>query len=456
MLKKYTDSFFMQQCKTAFFIVVLGLVCVEGINCVRVWVDYNGGFRRFPYDYVSQGIWSFGGFLRPLDTYNTDIAPALRASSRLLKGDSALYKDFNKAGSSFIYPPSAALLLSPYGMIVNRQSGDLSMATQLFDLTGRLCVLCTLLIIFLAQRNMFAHWKHAAVLFILFACFYPLRWMVVCLQAQALITLMAVVGILAFGRSYSVASGVAIGLAFCLKPHLGIIFLFALFRREWRFCAGMVTSSFLVIMGSIILTGFSPWRTYLVDIMPVLSRGYAYYPNQSINGIVNRWVGHAPQFVFPPPSQVVALFTSLSAVLFGLLAVLPRSSGLQLKRDTEISALTMGRSDLHIILLRELDLAIALLCVTLASPIAWEHHFAWTIGIFLILLDACRIMNSPQKIILMLPWSFILLGAYYMPVRSASSGIFSLVNSPNFFGAILLLLLLWLSSHKISNDELAP
>lgn len=456
MLTRYTDPFFIQHCKTAFFIVILGLVCVEGVNCVRVWSDYKGGTLRFPYDYVSQGIWSFGGFLRPLDTYNTDIAPALRSSSRLLKGDSALYKDFDKVGSSFIYPPSAALLLSPYGMIVNRQSGDLSMATQLVDLTWRLCVLCTLLIIFLVRRNMFVHWKHAAVLFILFACFYPLRWMVVCLQVQALITLLAVVGILAFGRSYSVISGFAIGLAFCLKPHFGIIFVFALFRKEWRFCAGMITSSFLVIMGSIILTGLSPWITYFADIMPVLSRGYAYYPNQSINGIVNRWVGHAPQFVFPPWSPVVALCTSLSAVIFSILAVFPRPSGLQLKRDKETGALTMARNDLQIVLLRELDLAIALLCVTLASPIAWNHHFAWSIVLFLILLDACRIMNHPQKIILMLPWSFILLGAYFMPVRSASSGILSLVNAPNFFGAILLLLLLWLSSHKILKEKLEP
>jgi len=189
--------------------------------------------------------------------------------------------------------------------------------------------------------------------------------------------------------------------------------------------------------------------------MPVISSGYAFLPNQSINGIVHRWLGHPPVFTLGPSDNIVSFATYLATIFFSLTAICPRSFSLRPKNNDHASN-TLLKTDTFT--LRLTDIGIAILAISLASPIAWEHHFAWTIVLFaacmaMILSTDIMAIHIPPIVI-----SYILLGTYLLPFRIASSGWLSLINSLPFAGAVILLACLWsinrtlLKNHKTSQD----
>ena len=435
-------QYYIRSLKYAVILIVLAMGAVEFANSIRLWTDpYNE--KSFPYNYVSQGIYSFGGYIRPPDNFNVDIAPILKASVRMLQGDVNQYRDFQIAGPNNFYPPSAAFLFTPFGLIVNACAGDLSLATQTIDILWRLCVLIILILAVWLMRPLISTRKQAAVAFLMFACFYPMRWMLVCLQAQSLVTLLLVFAIITYARGVTLKSGILIGIAACIKPHFALIIFFAVFRKEWRFLFGMFLSSSCVLLGSLFMTGFSPWLTYLTEVIPTISRGYAFYPNQSLNGIVHRWLGHNVKYAFSPMTTAISISNTVAAFVFSLAAVCPRF--FKIKKTQRCGEdVSLSSSVIHTkTVLRALDLGIAILCFVMAAPIVWEHHFAWTVVLFALCLQCGQTVRYSGVFISGLALSYFLLGTFFMPVKQASSGITSLINAPIFFGALLLISLLW-------------
>ena len=124
-------------------------------------------------------------------------------------------------------------------------------------------------------------------------------------------------------------------------------------------------------------------------------------PNQSVNGLLNRWFHNGDSLVFEdhafsPPHSIVAAGTTIAAiVLLGLAFLLPF---LCPRRD------------------RRFDLPIVAMTATVVSPIAWEHHYAVALPLFAIVLPAS--LEAPSvggwKIVT-LAASFLLLGQYLRP-----------------------------------------
>jgi len=426
--------------------IVGGMLGIEAVNTIRICIKPDTN-RTFPQGYVSRGVWSFGAFIRPLDQDSTDITPAMKAAVKIVRRDPDLYSDFNPSGSGFIYPPSAAVGLAPFGLAIGSSNGDISVGISLMDLLGRLSVVGTIVIGLCFLRGVIPSWKYWIGSAVVLGAFYPLRWMVMCVQAQSLITILLAGAIIAYARSRNTIAGVFAGLAICLKPHLGLLFLFACLRKEWRFLAGMAAGCTVIVLASLAIVGIEPWRIYLKEIAPALSAGYAYYPNQSINGIVNRWLGHSPIFLLAPPSEIASLATKFAVVVFGLLAICPRSLIFGNRGMGRLPAVEHGVRDsgvlANIMYLRALDVGLALLAIMLASPISWEHHFAWSIVLFSTCLAVILSRPLSVGIMVVLAIGYILLGTYFHPVEGASSGWPSLVNSPHFFGAVLLMISAW-------------
>lgn len=169
-------------------------------------------------------------------------------------------------------------------------------------------------------------------------------------------------------------AGALIGLFCLVKPHYGLLLLWALLRREWHFLiAGGVTAGIGGI-ASIAVFGWANHVDYLQVLQFLSQHGEVYYPNHSVNGLLNRWLSLAdpsnyvvldlPAGKFPPFSPFVygaTLATSLALILYGL----ARSS---VPGD------------------RSRDFARMALCCTIASPIAWEHHYGILLPIFMLLL----------------------------------------------------------------------
>ncbi len=219
--------------------------------------------------------------------------------------------------------------------------------------------------------------------------FHPVLMSYVLGQIQSFVNAALAAMLLAWRLNRRVAAGVALGIACLIKPHFALLIVWGLLRRAWSFAA---SSAVVIAIGgasALAVFGVRDNLDYARVASYMAGRGEAIAANQSVNGLLNRlvqppeareWDFHS----FPPPHPVVRAGTLVAAlVLVGAALILP-------------PALGFGGT--------ALDMAIAGLSVTMASPIAWEHHYG-------ILLPALVLATG---IALRLPaarrWWFLVLG----------------------------------------------
>ena len=150
-----------------------------------------------------------------------------------------------------------------------------------------------------------------------------------------------------------------LGVCALVKPQWGIVLVWALLRRRWRFAAifGAVVAAGCAI--SIARFGLRDHLRYLDVLRAIGSTGEVFWPNQSFNGLLNRLLGNGDPiefqaYAFPPSNAVVKALTMLTSLGLLGLALWPGRRG------------TGRRAD---------DLGLALVAATMASPVAWEHHY---------------------------------------------------------------------------------
>ncbi len=408
--------------------VVVAMACVELLNSARIFAAARQP-RQFPYDYVSRGVWSAGAYVRPPNTRSWDMTGPIDAGLHLVRGESNLYDKYSIDSINYAYAPSAAVFMVPFGWIAEKAGRD--RAVMVADVTWRLCALACMVLsagIVGGGRGGKRAWLAAMLML---AAFYPLRWMLMCVQVQALITLALVAGVVAYGRSRDALAGVLIGLACCLKPHYGLLVLFGLIRKRYRFAAALCGSAAVVVAISLAMVGPQAWETFLRDVAPGHAQGYGFHPNQTLNGLVHRWLGHRTDCVVAEATPAVRVAGVVSLVVFGGLAIWPRRGS------------TTAGAPADRFLVRATDIGIALLGATLANPIAWEHYYAWTIVLFCALAAIALRLPRPGPFVAVLAAGYLLLGTYFKPFEQFASGPASLVNSAGLAGAVLLLAAAW-------------
>jgi hypothetical protein len=165
--------------------------------------------------------------------------------------------------------------------------------------------------------------------------------------------------------------------------------------------------------------------SYLRVLSFISQRGEAYYPNQSINGLLNRWLSngdnlHFQDFEFSPPNAAVSAATIAAAGMLLLFALF-------------VPALRQPDDP-------RFDLPLMAATATIISPIAWEHHYGVFPPIMAVLapavLDHAR---APRQAGLLLALSFILIAQYFAPAQRLANTVFNPLQSYVFFGALLLL-----------------
>jgi hypothetical protein len=170
--------------------------------------------------------------------------------------------------------------------------------------------------------------------------------------------------------------------------------------------------------------GWDNHMRYIEVIREISKVGESFWPNQSVNGFVNRLIGNGDpvnfsSIDFAPYHPLVHAITIATSLLILGLAMYRRRSEVE------------GDSTL--------DLAVIIAAATMASPIAWEHHYGAFLPLFALALPACLKLAPHSK----LPgW---VLGASFLAVsvallapdaffRPRSRG---WMASHLFFGAIL-------------------
>ncbi len=340
----------------------------------------------------------------------------------------------------FQYPPSALLavagmrLIDPTRIRVDDfYKGPLPSLDDLFGIAFMALLALSTAALFelrLGQTGVFAGCGRLvalrAVLVVAFALtFYPAVKAFTLGQIQVWINGLFALALLDLVAGRKAAGGALVGIICLIKPHYGVFLLWGVVRREWGFVLACALTGGIGLAASIAVFGLADHVDYLRALAYMSQHGEGYYPNQSMNGLLNRFVGLAdPQLYgnlefftdrFPPFNSWVYSGTLATTAIILLAAIVHR------RGDRVIDFCTMAVS------------------ATIASPIAWEHHYGVLLPIFAVLLA-----DAPKSR-LWWAWfvlSYVLASSFIPAANLLAATPFNVVQSYLFASGVILLVLL--------------
>jgi len=365
----------------------------------------------------------------------------LRSQSR---EDRDIYGIFFEEHRKFQYPPTSLLgffvmpdsWLGPENLILAEYYATLegplrSTMRTASQLAVAITIAATIAILELGLTRMFPgkrslSWRIARIVIIaiLGLTFYPLMKAHERGQVQVFLNALTALGVLAHMLGWQARSGFLLGLCCLLKPQYLVLVIWTVLRRHWRMLAGIVIAVAPLGITSLVLFGWTNHLRYIEVIREIARVGETFWPNQCFNGFVNRLIGNGDPANFDPVGfapyhpvvHVITLVTSLGLLVIALLR--PRSK--QAAPST-------------------LDLGVVLASATLASPIAWEHHYGAFFPLFALALPACLDPELPvRRLGLLLGAAFLAMGvAVLAPECFFPAWWRAWAASHLFYGAIL-------------------
>jgi hypothetical protein len=262
--------------------------------------------------------------------------------------------------------------------------------------------------------------------------FYPLVMAKLLGQIQLWVDLLFTLTVLSWLLNRRMLAGMLIGLACILKPQAGILLIWAIALKEWSVARGIAITAVPILGVSLLSYGFHNHVAYLKTLSFLSAHGEAYFANNSVNGLLNRLLGNGENLRFLdhgfPPFHPVVYAGTMAFSIAALIAMLAPA--------------WLGRRRATV-----LDLAAAIICSVIMSPIAWEHHYGVLAPLYLVALRAWLDRHGERENwyalgALVLSWT---LTATFIPwTNLLADGPYNILQSYIFFGAIILLgLIFW-------------
>ena len=270
--------------------------------------------------------------------------------------------------------------------------------------------------------------------------FYPLVKGFTLGQIQVWINGAFAVALLGWAMGWRVMSGVLVGAMSLIKPHYGLMILWAMLRGEMRFAMACGATIGLGVAASIAHFGWSNNLDYLSVLSFLSQHGEAFYPNQSVNGVLNRLMSivdpvnyvslDLPPGKFPPFTRWIYALTLVTSAAILLGGLLHRSAPGEPRRLLDFAAM-------------------ALSC-TMASPIAWEHHYGILLPIYAIAL--VHFIDSRVRL-MWLGASYALVSTFIAATNMLASTPLNVLQSTGLAGAAIVLILLHGRSSAIDSRQ---
>lgn len=203
--------------------------------------------------------------------------------------------------------------------------------------------------------------------------FYPVSEAFAIGQIQTWINAMFAWLIVAWLAGRERTAGVLLGLILLIKPALVPLLIWGALRRRYVFTAVAGGIGLAGTLAGIVLFGFDNTFGYVEVVQFIGARGEVFYPNQSWNGLLNRLFENGDALRFDRH----AFAPSHTGVYVGTLMAAVATIGYALWRPTR-STVAGGA----------VDLAIMALTITMASPVAWDHHYGILLPISALVLPA--------------------------------------------------------------------
>ncbi|GAK52272.1 putative integral membrane protein [Candidatus Moduliflexus flocculans] len=355
--------------------------------------------------------------------------------------DKPLYQPiFFERGLKFQYPPSSLLVFFPIKSWPFEKIAPLFNGMSWGAIWLSMALLTHILIMSLRQyADQQIRPRAAVFLFLLVAgfalTFYPLMRSFQLGQVQTWLYALFVAAVWAWLNDMKGLSGVCIGLIAMMKPQLGVVMLWGVLRRQWRFVLNAAAIVGVIGLASLWMFGLNSHLEYLSVLSFIAKRGESYFPNHSINGLLNRWFGNGANVdwtfqSFAPYHLAVYIGTYASSLLLIGLALFYKGKG-------RVSA----KSGL-------LDFAIASLSVTMASPVCWEHHYTVLLPLFAVALPAAiGCANQRQWRLGAIMGSYMLCSNFWLLANRLAPTLWNPLQSYILLGALLFLATLYVLRH---------
>jgi hypothetical protein len=261
--------------------------------------------------------------------------------------------------------------------------------------------------------------------------FYPVVKAFTLGQIQTWSTCLFTGALLSLRSGRRATAGALCGAMCLLKPQLGLLIVWALLRRQNRFAAAWAAVVLPAVALSIALYGWANHLDYLKLLSFLTQHSWAYYPNQSMNGLLNRWLFIGSNLVWDPhyvdysPLVTVGTMVTSGALIVAALFWRPRDA---------------GRSEV-------LDFCIAGLSLTLASPLAWEHHYGILAPILACMVPAAFGVTPRRGVQIATGVAFALSSNVFQIAGLLADTRMNVLQSYLFAGALLTLALLYRLRH---------
>ena len=224
-------------------------------------------------------------------------------------------------------------------------------------------------------------------------------------------------------------AGALVGIMCLLKPTYAVVLLWGLLRKQWTFVQSSAAVLLIGLLISVMVFGVADHLNYLKVLSFISAHGEVYYPNQSINGLLNRllrngnileWEGQA----FPAFNPWVYAGTVISSIALVSMAlfwpVKPSEKG------------------------SIVDFSIVALTCTIASPVAWVHHYGILLPTFAFLLPALLKRKIFGKMtIAYLATSYVLTSNNFAPLRALAYTPLNIIMSYVLIGGAMVLACLY-------------
>lgn len=245
-------------------------------------------------------------------------------------------------------------------------------------------------------------------------------------QIQVWLNAFFAVALWAFIADRKRLAGVLVGLMCLVKPQYVLFLAWGALRREWGFAAACLVTGAIGGAASLLAFGWAHNIDYLTALSFLSQHGESFYVNQSVNGILNRIMSLGDRAAypniypvyFPPYNPIVHVGTLLSSALILAAAFAWRTSD------------------------RVLDFCIMAISLTVASPIAWDHHYGVLFPIFALMAA----QTTERTALIWLGTSYVLCANWLDGFNRLAYTPLNVLQSYLFFGAAILLVLLYRTS----------
>lgn len=332
----------------------------------------------------------------------------------------------------FIYPPTSLLLIEALELVPRRWWSQVLNVLSWFSVLATIGFSWGLLERGLRERGASGtnvdRAARAMAVALLGLGAYPVVKAYSLGQAQVLVNAGMAASLWCWSADRKRTAGMLLALACAIKPQYALIGAWGLLRREWSFCTAAALTGGLVLGVSLAAYGLANHTSYLEVLLHISRLGEAYHANQSVNGLLHRWLGTMQSAtwdprVYPPYHPVVyfgSLLTSLAFVGLAAFGPVARRAGGGV-----------------------LDLCVAMLATTLATPIAWEHHYGVLLPIAAALLPT---LGGHRAGLVALAAAWVVASHYFEIAELASGTPLGIAQSYLFFAALAVFALLLGSS----------